>query len=56
MTEIKFKASAENTGVTTYNDGLRVVTLSKDGKPVKAGDIVAGEEITFNRKTGEIIE
>ncbi len=52
--EIKFTASKSNTGsLSMYRNG-NVTQIKKNGKPVIAGDIVAGETITVNRLTGEI--
>lgn len=49
----RFKASASNSGVTV-RDGCRIIPVTRNGKPVMAGDIEVGEEITINRVTGEI--
>lgn len=49
-----FKVSAANTGVITYGT-KKVVTLKRNGKPLKGGDIVPGEVVTFNKDTGDIV-
>lgn len=50
-----FKASHVNTGAVTINK-RRLVTLTKNGEPLKAGDLIEGEEVTFDRETGAVQE
>ncbi len=50
---VEFKASAVNSGAITHTYD-RVIPLSRDGKPVLAGDIEQGQTITVDIKTGEI--
>jgi hypothetical protein len=52
---IKFKAINANTGPLTVNE-RRVVTLQRNGKPLMAGDLAVGEEVTFDRETGEVLD
>lgn len=49
----QFKASKVLSGPVTFNE-TRIIPLTRDGKPVLAGDIKQGQTITVNIKTGEI--
>jgi hypothetical protein len=52
----KFKVSNSNTGLITIQEqgSKRPVVLRRDGKRLCAGDLVAGEVVTYNRLTGEV--
>jgi hypothetical protein len=54
--EFAFKACKTNTGVVTYQQGKKPITLKKNGVPIKAGDLKEGEAVTFNKHTGEIYD
>jgi hypothetical protein len=49
---VKFKACETNTGAVTING--KVLHLHKNGKPIKAGELVAGQVIEFDCNTGEV--
>lgn len=51
---IKFKATSMNVGALEFHDGGRVIPLLRNGVPLKMGDLYVGEEIVFDRFTGEI--
>jgi hypothetical protein len=47
-----FRASNPNTGPVML--GGRVVDLKRNGKPLQAGDLIAGDFYEFDLKTGEV--
>jgi hypothetical protein len=47
-----FIAKETNSGPVTF--GGRVVELKRDGKPLRAGDLIAGNFYEFDRETGEL--
>lgn len=50
---LSFVASEKNTGSVTF-EGWRTVELKRDGKPLQAGDLIAGQTYEFDRETGEV--
>jgi hypothetical protein len=54
----KFKMANVNEGVMTIHEaGKSVRVLHRvDGTPLKAGELVAGEVVTINRLTGEVLK
>lgn len=51
---IRFVPAEANTGVVTVRSRRRVVTVKRNGAPVKAGDIRPGEVVRVNKVTGGI--
>jgi hypothetical protein len=52
---INFKAAEINNGSLTIHHGQRSIAVTKNGKPLKAGDLQVGEVVTISRDTGEVI-
>ena len=47
----RFKATATNTGPSTIQSGVRILTITRNGKPAQ---LAQGETVLVNRFTGEI--
>ena len=50
----KALANASETACTIKADGRKTVALHRGGVPIKGGDLVVGQEYTFDTVTGEL--
>jgi hypothetical protein len=53
LDQLRALREAQNAGALTINRG-RVVPVVQDGKPVQAGDLIAGQRYKIDPTSGEI--